>query len=268
MHGIYRNMVLYDFKSEIHSGFFLSYYRNFAIPSTARTLAATGEMKSRPMKRSYDTGIVLHEIIANGFEHERSQAMLQLLRRVHKGVPGTADDFVYVLMTLLVLPLRWTERHGWRRLTELEKRAATDFYTELGRRMGLQGIPATFAEAERFLDEYEDRNMGPSPEGSMLFEATVAAFASRIPIPLRRFTPTIMALMLDKPEVALALGLKPAPVALRIPFNAVLRFRALKARRAPLPTEPVFVPGKMNVIAYPDGYTLDQIGPSGISANV
>ena len=148
MYGIYRNMVLFDFKSEIHSGFFVAYYRNFAIPSTARTLAATGEMKSRPMKRSYDTGIVLHEIIANGFEHERSQAMINLLRRVHKGVPGTPDDFVYVLMTLLVLPLRWTERHGWRRLTELEKRAATDFYAELGRQMGLEGIPATFAEAD------------------------------------------------------------------------------------------------------------------------
>ena len=163
-------------------------------------------------------------------------------------------------MTLLVLPLRWTERHGWRRLTELEKRAATDFYAELGRQMGLEGVPATFAEAERFLDEYEDRNMGPSPEGAMLLNATAAAFARRIPARLRRFTPTILALMMDKPQVAVALGLKPAPAALRVPFNAVLRFRALKARRRPLPTEPIFVPGG-SLSAYPDGYTLDQIGP-------
>jgi ER-bound oxygenase mpaB/B'/Rubber oxygenase, catalytic domain len=267
-HGIYRNMVLYDFQSEIHSGFFLSYYRNFAIPSTAKVLAATGEMTSRPMKRSYDTTIVIHEIIANGFEHERSRAMIDLLRRVHKGVPGTAEDFVYVLMTLLVLPLRWIERYGWRRLTELEKQAATDFYAELGRRMGLKGIPATFADAGRFLDEYEDRNMGPSPEGAMLLDATVGAFASRVPARLRRFTPTIMALMMDKPQVAVALGLKPAPWVLRVPFAAVLHFRALNARRLPLPTVPAFVPGKMSVVAYPDGYTLDQIGPTGESANV
>lgn len=267
-HGIYRNMVLFDFKTEIHSGFFVAYYRNFAIPSTARTLAATGEMRSRPMKRSYDTGIVIHEIIANGFEHERSHAMIELLRRVHKGVPGSGEDFLYVLMTLLVLPLRWVERHGWRRLTGLEKQAATDFYAELGRQMGLEGIPATFAEAGRFLDDYEDQKMGPSPEGAMLLEATVPAFASRIPARLRRFTPTIMALMMDKPQVAVALGLKPAPAALRVPFNAVLRIRALQARRRPLPTDPIFVPGKMNVVAYPDGYTLDQIGPEGNSANV
>lgn len=266
--GIYRNMVLFDFKSEIHSGFFVSYYRNFAIPSTARTLAATGEMQSRPMKRVYDTSIVIHEIIANGFEHERSRAMIELLRRVHKGVPGTGEDFVYVLLTLLVLPLRYVDQHGWRRLTELEKQSATAFYAELGRRMGLEGVPATYAEAERFLDDYEARYLGPSPEGALLFDATVAAFESRIPVRLRRFTRTILALMMDKPEVAVALGLKPAPLVLRVPFNAVLQLRALKARLRPLPTEPIFVPGRMNVVAYPDGYTLDQIGPNGISANV
>jgi hypothetical protein len=268
LYGIYRTMVLFDFKSEIHSGFFVSYYRNFAIPSTARTLAATGEMQSRPMKRVYDTSIVIHEIIANGFEHERSRAMIELLRKVHKGVPGTPEDFVYVLMTLLVLPLRYVEQHGWRRLTDLEKRSATAFYAELGRRMGLEGVPTTFEDAARFLDSYEARYLGPSTEGAMLFDATVAAFESRIPMRLRRFTPTILALMMDKPEVAVALGLKPAPAVLRVPFNAVLQFRALKARLRPLPTEPIFVPGKMNVVAYPDGYTLDQIGPEGISANV
>lgn len=267
-HEIYRNMVQYDFQTEIRAGFFLSYYRNFAIPSIARVLSATGEMTSRPMKRSYDTTIVIHEIIANGFEHERSQAMIALLRRVHKGVPGTADDFVYVLMTLLVLPLRWIERHGWRRLTDLEKQSATDFYAELGRRMGLQGIPATFEEAGRFLDRYEDEHMGPSAEGAALLDATVTIFASRVPARLRRFTPTIMALMMDKPQVAVALGLKPAPALLRLPFNALLRILALRARTRPLPASPAFVPGKMSVVAYPDGYTLDQIGPDGKSLNV
>ena len=47
-------MVLFDLQSEIHSGFFLSYYSNFAIPSTAKTLAATGEMTSRLMASIMD----------------------------------------------------------------------------------------------------------------------------------------------------------------------------------------------------------------------
>lgn len=267
LHTIYREMVLFDFQAEIHAGFFVSYYRNFAVPPIARTLAGSGEMAARPLKRSYDTGIVIHEIIANGFDHERSRAMIALLRRVHAGVPGTAEDFVYVLMTLLVLPLRWVEAHGWRRLTALEKEAATAFYSELGSRMGLGPVPASFEAACRFLDDYEDRNLGPSPEGAALLAATVPALKNRLPAWLRRFTPLVLALMMDKPEVADALGLKRAPTALRLAFNAVLRARAAKVRSRPLPSSPSFVPGTANIAVYPGGYTLDQIGPgAGITA--
>lgn len=257
---IYRNMVLYDFQKEIHAGFFVSYYRNFAIPSIARTLASRGELKARPLKRSYDTGIVIHEIIANGFDSERGLAMTELLRRVHKGVPGSSDDFLYVLMTLLVLPLRWIEQHGWRQLTTLEEQAAVAFYAELGRRMGLAPAPATLKEANRFLDDYEDRNLGPSPEGAELLAATVKALKVRLAKPLRPLTPVVLALMMDQPRVAVALGLKPAPAPLRAAYGLVLRFRALRARRSPLPTNPSFTPGG-RMSAYPDGYTLDQIGP-------
>ena len=261
LYGIYRTMVLYDFQKEIHAGFFVSYYRNFAIPSIARTLAGRTEMRERPMKRSYDTGIVIHEIIANGFDSDRGQAMTALLRRVHQGVPGSAEDFMYVLMTLLVLPLRWIDQHGWRKATPLEEEAAVAFYTELGRRMGLDQAPATLADAGDFLDDYEARHLGPSPEGAELLGATVAALKNRLARPLRPFTGVILALMMDKPEVAVALGLKPAPSVLRACYNAVLLFRAVSARSIPLPTEPSFVPGKVGVSVYPNGYTLDQIGP-------
>ncbi|TFD70433.1 hypothetical protein [Cryobacterium sp. Hb1] len=42
------------------------------------------------------------------------RTMVSLLRRVHAGVPGTDDDFLYVLISLLIAPLRWLDSHGWR----------------------------------------------------------------------------------------------------------------------------------------------------------
>ena len=78
---------------------------------------------------------------------------------------------------------------------------------------------------------------------------------------LRPLTPVVLALMMDKPRVALALGLTPSPAWLRLVFNAVLRFRAVRASMLPLPTQPSFVPGKTGTSVYPNGYTLDQIGP-------
>lgn len=258
---LYRDMVLYTFKTEFRAGFFIAYYRNFAIPSIAKTLAARGETAARPMKRSYDTGIVIHELIVNGFDSERGQKMVELLRRVHQGVPGSSEDFLYVLMTLLVLPVRWAEEYGWRRLTEEERDASLAFHTELGTRMGLESAPATFAEAAAFLDDYEDRNMKASPEGAALLDATAEALAVRLPGPLKNRTKLVIALLMDKPQVAPALGLKPAPVSLKLAFTGLLRARALVARTRPLSGKASFTPGKSGSSVYPQGYTLEDLGP-------
>lgn len=258
---LYRDMVLYTFKTEFRAGFFIAYYRNFAVPSIARTLAARGETTARPLKRSYDTGIVIHEIIVNGFDSDRGRKMVELLRRVHRGIPGSAEDFRYVLMTLLVIPVRWADTHGWRKLTNAEREASLAFYVELGSRMGLDPAPRTFAEAAAFLDDYEARNMKASPEGVALLEATAEALAVRLPPPLRSKTTTVISLLMDKPEVPPALGLKPAPSWQKRAFNVLLRIVALVTRMRPLPSKPSFTPGKSGSAVYPTGYTLEDIGP-------
>ena len=259
--ALYRDMVLHTFKTEFRAGFFIAYYRNFAIPSIARTLAARGETAARPMKRSYDTGIVIHEIIVNGFDSDRGRKMMELLRRVHQGVPGSSEDFLYVLMTLLVIPVRWADAHGWRKLTDAERGASLAFYTELGSRMGLDPAPETFPEAEALLDDYEARHMTASPEGAALLEATAEALAVRLPRPLKSRTPAVISLLMDKPEVAAALGLKPAPTWLRRTFGGLLRVRAFVERTRPLPSRPSFTPGKSGSSVYPQGYRLEDIGP-------
>lgn len=259
--GTYRDMVQHTFSTEMRAGFFIAYYRNFAIPSIARTLAERGETTARPMKRSYDTGIVIHEIIVNGFDSDRGQAMVELLRRVHKGVPGSREDFLYVLMTLLVIPVRWVKQHGWRKPTQEEVDASLGFYAELGRRMGLEAVPATFEEAARFLDDYEDRNMAHSPEGAGLLTATAEALAVRLPDRFKDQAPMVISLMMDKPMVVAALGLTPAPAWLQGAFNAALRVRALLTRFTPLSDEPSFTPGKSGSAVYPNGYELHEIGP-------
>lgn len=259
---LYRDMVLYTFRTEIRAGLFIAYYRNFAVPSIAKTLFDRGETTAQPMKRSYDTGIVIHEIITNGFDSERGEKMVELLRRVHKGVPGSTEDFQYVLMTLLVIPLRWIDTHGWRKLTDEERAAAVSFYTELGKRMGLEPAPATFEAAAAFLDDYEARNLAPSPEGTALLDATAEALAVRLPSPIRAWTKNVIALMMDKQEVVPALGLKPAPPWLKNIFGRLLDVYSLAIRTRPIGTEPSFTPGKSGKSVYPHGYQLEDLGPS------
>ena len=80
----FRRMVMYDLAKDMELGNFLSYYRNFAIPHLAATLVQTREVLDRPMKRSYDTAIVIYELIANGLDSPRGQEMVALLNRVHR----------------------------------------------------------------------------------------------------------------------------------------------------------------------------------------
>lgn len=254
-------MALFDLAADMELGFFLSYYRNFAIPSIAATLHTNAEIQQRPMKRSYDTAIVVYELIANGLDSDRGQEMVALLNRVHRNVPGDKDDFLYVLLTLLIVPIRWTQKHAWREPTTAELEAASRFFTELGSRMNIAAMPATYAEAEDFFDHYEASHVAPSVEGQHLMDATVQVFQSRLPAPLRPLTKQLISTMLDDDRLTAALGLpRPGRIS-RVILEIGLSVRNAIHRRRPLKQQPHFTPGRAGSALYPDGYSLDQIGP-------
>lgn len=257
----FRTMVLYDLAADIELGFFLSYYRNFAIPRIAATLYRNGEILERPMKRSYDTAIVIYELIASGLDSDRGEHMVALLNRAHRNVPGSADDYLYVLLTLLVVPVRWAQQHGWRPPTGAELTAAARFFAELGSRMNVQGMPETYAEAERFFDQYEATHVSASIEGQKLMDATVQVFQSRLPLPLRPFAARMISVMLADDRLVGALGLPRSGRGSRATLGIILAVRNALHRRLPLQRKPHFTPGKAGSSLYPGGYSLDQIGP-------
>jgi hypothetical protein len=257
----FRNMALFDLAADMELGFFLSYYRNFAIPNIASTLHSNAEIQQRPMKRSYDTAIVIYELIATGLDSERGREMVALLNRVHRNVPGSKDDFLYVLLTLLVVPIRWTQKHAWRQPTTAELAAASRFFAELGSRMNIAGMPTTYSGAEAFFDGYEAAHVAPSAEGQHLMDATVQVFQSRLPAPLRPLAKQIISTMLDDDRLTTALGLPSSTRASRAALKTGLIIRNAIRRRRPLKQQAHFTPGKAGSSLYPNGYSLDQIGP-------
>ena len=264
----YRQMVLYDLATDIELGFFLAYYRNFAIPSIAATLQRNGEIIARPMKRSYDTAIVTYELIASGLDSDRGRHMIRLLNHAHRHVPGSDDDFLYVLLTLLVVPIRWARAHAWRPPTPSEETAATRFYQELGARMNITATPATFAEAEQFFDRYEDETLAHSPVGAQLMARTVQVLKSRLPVPIRPLTRAMLSAMFDDDRLSDALGLPRATRLTKTTLQTVLKARNAIRRRSPLNQKPHFVPGEAGPSLYPNGYRLDEIGPENIMTPV
>ncbi|MDD0856769.1 DUF2236 domain-containing protein [Arthrobacter alpinus] len=259
----YRQMVLYDLASDMELGFFLAYYRNFAIPSIAATLHQNGEIIERPMKRSYDTAIVTYELITSGMNSDRGRHMIRLLNNNHRHVPGSQDDFLYVLLTLLVVPIRWARAHAWRAPAPAEETAATRFYQELGARMNIAGTPQ-HSKTRNGSSIATSETTSPTPRRcttdgqhspSLEIQATWAREAIDQTNALRhvRRRPPHRC---PRPPRATQLS--------KTILNAVLTTRSAIHRRRPLSTEPHFVPGQAGSSLYPNGYRLDDIGPENV----
>lgn len=258
---IYQLTTLYDFSTDMRVGLNLAFYRIFAIPHMAELLAHSGEIINQPKKRAYDTALIMYEIIANGFDHPRSREMIRLLNRVHKPWPIGNDDYRFVLAALMVVPLRWLDRRGWRPLLPVERDASVRFYLEVARMMNIDDPPSTYQQAERLFDEYESAHLQASDAGRKLMASTQQIIVRHLPKPLKRFGPAITSGLFDQPDLTDALDLPtPNPMLVRLidtayaARNAVTRLTAAR-------TESWFVPGRPAGSVYVHGYSLDQLGP-------
>ena len=91
----------------------LESYRNYL-----RLLARTGELTNRTQRRYDDTVIVLDAILEHGLASETGRTALRRMNQMHGAYDISNDDKLYVLCTFVVVPIRWLDRYGWRRLTE------------------------------------------------------------------------------------------------------------------------------------------------------
>jgi hypothetical protein len=258
---IYRRTVLWEFPVEARLGFQLAFYRPLAVPRMARVLAGTGHLKSDTTRRAYDTGIVMHEIIYNGFDSPRARKMVRLMVALHNRPDIYQEDLTYVLNALIVVPTRFMERAGWRPLTDAERTATCLFYRELGNRMGIRSLPETYPQAMRDFDSYEDSQLDASEDGAGLTAATLLALKDRLPRPLRRQAAMVTSALLNDARFCAAVSL-PAPRRLAVPLiDLAFGVRKLGQRLSPPPDEPSFTPGQAAGGVYPHGYQLDEIGP-------
>lgn len=258
---IYQLTTLYDFPTDMRVGLNLAFYRIFAIPHMADLLVQSGEIIDRPKKRAYDTGLIMYEIIANGFDHTRSREMIRLLNRIHRPWPISNDDYLYVLAALMVVPLQWLDRRGWRPLLVAERDASVNFYRHIGRLMAIRNAPTTYADAERLVQEFERRHLRPSPAGRRLMESTQQIIVRKLPGPTKRIGPALTSALFDQPHLTDALGLPTPNWPLARAVDGVFLARKVFRRLRPAAAESWFEPGRSAGSVYPQGYSLHQLGP-------
>ncbi|MEY9215397.1 DUF2236 domain-containing protein [Thermobifida halotolerans] len=251
----------HEFPWDIEQALGLALYRTYAVPSIGRLLGDTREFTERTQYRYDDTALILSEIMRHGFEPGRGRDALRRMNQMHRSYDISNDDYLYVLSTFVVMPVRWLNDlgYGWRRLTEHEITASTNYYRMLGRHMGIKEIPETYAEFHELFDSYETAHFDYSEGGRAVSDATLDLMVSFYPKwqqPLIR--PFTMGLLDDR--LVEAFRYDPPSRFWRAASRLALRTRARIVRFMPPRVEPYRQEKNPNIRSYPHGYDPSRIG--------
>jgi hypothetical protein len=238
----------------------LAFYRTYAVPSIALLLDSTGEFTDRAQKRYDDTQLLISAFCEYGYESDFGRRAIRRMNQIHGRFAIDNDDFLYVLSTMVFEPIRWNARFGWRPLVEAEKLATFYFWREVGRLMGIRGVPDSYGDFERFNVDFEYDRFAYSEAGHRVAVATRELFLGWFPLLPRSLGRPVVHALLDEPLLD-ALGLPHPSPRMRRTVEGAVRARSLAVAALPSRRRPRLRTRERHR-TYPHGFELERLGPS------
>jgi hypothetical protein len=255
----------YEFPCDITRALEMALFRTFAVPSISKLLDSTGEFYTRGQKRYDDTDLIISWLLEDGYDSDNGKAALRRMNRMHAQYDIPNDDFLYVLSTFIFEPIRWNERYGWRLMHQNERLATFYCWRQIGLRMGILDIPETYEALEKFSVDYEREHFRLTETNARVGRACRDLFLSWFPSPARGFGEQAIYAMMDEPLLE-AFGFPQASSRMRFLVTKTLRVRARAQRRLPKRRR-ARKRTERKPRSYPDGFTIDNIGPPNIDFN-
>ena len=169
------------------------------------------------------------------------------------------DDFLYVLSTFIFEPIRWIDAVGWRPTCVNERLAYYCFWREIGKRMGITGIPSSYEAFAAWSRAYEQKTFRFAATNQRVGAATRDLFVAWFP---RLLTPVVrysIYAMLD-PVMITSFGFpQPLPLTRQL-LRGALRLRGLAVGWLPPLRSPHFFTDDRNR-THPQGYEISTLGP-------
>ncbi|MFH9012208.1 oxygenase MpaB family protein [Streptomyces sp. NPDC017943] len=256
---IHRLSVAYEFPWDHTRALELALYRTYAVPSIGRLLARTAELTERAQKRYDDTALLLDTVVEHGFGSDQGRTAIRRINGMHRSYDISDDDMRYVLCTFVVMPKRWIDAYGWRRMSRHEIVASVVHYRTLGRHMGIKDIPGTYEEFEAVLDAYEAAHFAWDEEARCVSDATLDLMASWYPAPLAPLLRTTTLSLLDD-SLLRAFRYTPPSAATRAWVRRAVRLRGRAVRLLPPRRAPHFARQNREIKSYPNGYRIADLG--------
>lgn len=249
----------YEFPFDFTRALEFALFRTYAVPRIAALLHRTGEFEQRAQKRYDDTDLLLSELMEWGYSSARGDAALRRMNAIHGRFKIVNDDYLYVLSTLIYEPIRWIDRYGWRPMCAGERLGLFFFWREVGRRMHIEGLPATSEDFERYNVEYERAHFRHTEASRRVGTATRELFVGWFPRLLRPLVRQAMHAMMDEPLLE-AFGFPRPGRLLRGLVAGAMAGRARLLRRLP-PRRHPRLRTAMRRPLYPGGYRIEELGP-------
>ncbi|MEO9152918.1 MAG: oxygenase MpaB family protein [Lapillicoccus sp.] len=250
-----------EFPWDITQALSFALFRTYAVPSIGRLLFETGEFTERTQKRYDDTVLVLDAVLEHGLASSEGRAAVRRMNQMHHAHAIPVDDLRYVLATFVVSPVRWVDAYGWRRYTEVERLATTTYYRELGRHMGITDIPATYADFERLMEDYEREHFAYDDGARAVADATLELLGT---FPPNRWAPRaavrLLAYSLMDDHLLDAFRYPRPSRWARAVCRGALATRGRIVRLLPVRTEPLYGRQNPTVRSYPNGYRVQDLG--------
>ncbi|MGF0173380.1 oxygenase MpaB family protein [Streptomyces sp. Marseille-Q5077] len=256
---IYRLTSAYEFPWDFTRALELALYRTYAVPAIGRLLAETAELTDRTQKRYDDTSLLLGAVVEHGFDSEQGRTAIRRINQMHGSYDISNDDMRYVLCTFVVMPRRWIDAYGWRRLSRHEIVASAVHYGTLGGYMGIQDVPESYEDFETCLDAYEEAHFGWDENARRVSDATLDLMASWYPRPLAPLLRTSTLALLDDPLLR-AFRYPTPSAATRTLVRRAVRARGRAVRLLPPRRAPHFARQNWEIKGYPNGFRLDDLG--------
>jgi hypothetical protein len=249
----------FEFPFDMTRSLELAFFRTFAVPSIAELLGSTGEFVERAHKRYDDTDLLISTFVEHGHSSSLGRAAIRRMNQIHGHFSLANLDLIYVLSTLMLEPMRWNERFGWRPMLEIERLAAFHFWVAVGHLMNIKDIPGTKEEMHSFNVEFERSHFRGTEAGHRVARAMIGMFVDKVPgLPQGLGARGVCSLLDD--ELLGALNLPKPTTAERRTVESALKLRALTTRFLPERHKPRLRTA-IRRRTYPHGHSIEDLGP-------
>jgi hypothetical protein len=257
--AIYRNLVMHEFPWDMNQALSFALFRTYAVPGIGGLLGRTGEFTERVQKRYDDTALLLERPTRLGFEHPETRAALRRINAMHRMYDIPDHEFRYVLSTFVVVPRRWIDVYGKRRLTPTEVDASVHYYRELARHLGIGHVPETYDGFAALMDGYEAEHFGYDEDARRVADATLGLMLTFHPRVAAPAVEVFARAMMDPPLRA-AFRYDDPPALVERLVRGGLKARGVALRAFPARRRPKSVEDLAWVRSYPDGHRVEELG--------